>query len=162
MKTKNDVVIVDAGIVTRLEAEDLKNFVELFHAVATGKGYKAGELIIARNLANRRHHQQQPQHQQQKKKDVDAFCRGMESLVADALQWNLNLKKVHVGNLLRQVMELCCTHEVKLEGKYASIVVSIAVLEAVGRKLDPDVDILSVALPIIVQSKMKNLKNLVN
>ncbi|KAL4128711.1 hypothetical protein PRIC2_007694 [Phytophthora ramorum] len=148
------VVVIDAGIVTKLEQQDLRNFVELFHAVATGNGYKAGELIVSRSkgrvLPN-------GEVVPAKCKDLESFCTGMEKIVDEALSWRLDLKKVHIGALLRQVMELCCTHEVKLEGKYASIVVSIAVLEAVGRKLDPDIDILAVALPIITQALIKNV-----
>ncbi|KAF1785021.1 GAF domain-like [Phytophthora cactorum] len=148
------VVVIDAGIVTKLEQQDLRNFVELFHAVATGNGYKAGELIVARSKGRIGPNGAVIP---TKCKDLESFCTGMERIVNDALSWRLSLKQVHVGALLRQVMELCCTHEVKLEGKYASIVVSIAVLEAVGRKLDPDIDILAVALPIITQSLVKNI-----
>ncbi|RLN90788.1 hypothetical protein BBJ28_00005756 [Nothophytophthora sp. Chile5] len=153
------VVVIDAGIVTKLEPEDLRNFVELFHAVATGNGYKAGELIVARSKPNTDKMLPNGEPAPAKCKDLESFCTGMEKIVDEALSWRLNLRNVHVGALLRQVMELCCTHEVKLEGKYASIVVSIAVLEAVGRKLDPDIDILAVALPIIAQSLVKNVLN---
>lgn len=160
------VVAVDAGIVTRLEPEDLRNFVELFHAVATGDGYKAGELIVARSkpvhssdaaVASRGGEHAADSDTALKCNDIESFCSKMETIVNEALRWRLSLRKVHVGALLRDVMELCCAHEVKLEGKYASIVVSIAVLEAVGRKLDPDIDLLAVALPIIAQSLMQNV-----
>jgi aarF domain-containing kinase len=167
------VVAVDAGIVTRLEPEDLRNFVELFHAVATGDGHKAGELIVARSKPTRpiapageKQRLDTPadgakmavsEQMTAKCTDVEAFCAGMEAIVNEALRWRLSLRKVHVGALLREVMELCCAHEVKLEGKYASIVVSIAVLEAVGRKLDPDIDLLAVAMPIIAQSLVQNV-----
>lgn len=190
-RTGAGVVAVDAGIVTKLEPEDLRNFVELFHAVATGDGYKAGELIVSRSKPNKEKVQATTQTQEQalrstpsarsslspqsamtamatsaevipmtaKCTNVESFCEGMEKIVSEALHWRLSLQKVHVGALLRQVMELCCSHEVQLEGKYASIVVSIAVLEAVGRKLDPDIDLLAVALPIIAQSLVKNVLN---
>lgn len=148
------VVVIDAGIVTKLEQQDLRNFVELFHAVATGNGYKAGELIVARS---KERIGPSGEKSGNKCKDLESFCTGMEKIVDEAVKWQLSLKKVHVGALLRQVMELCCSHQVKLEGKYASIVVSIAVLEAVGRKLDPDINILAVALPIITQSLIKNV-----
>lgn len=148
------VVAIDAGIVTKLEPDDLQNFVELFHAVATGDGYKAGELIVTRS---KRPDLGANPSLDQKCNDLESFCRGMEKIVREALSWKLRLEKVHVGALLREVMELCCSHEVKLEGKYASIVISIAVLEGVGRKLDPDLDVLGVALPIIAQSLVRNV-----
>ncbi|DBA02918.1 TPA: hypothetical protein N0F65_005945 [Lagenidium giganteum] len=148
------VVAIDAGIVTKLEPNDLKNFVDLFHAVATGDGYKAGQLIVQHS---------QPtvtispsgERVEHRCTDTESFCRNMERIVSDALKLNLRLSEVHVGSLLREVMELCCSHQVKLEGKYASIVISIAVLEAVGRQLDPELDVLSMALPIIVQSQLQ-------
>ncbi|TYZ59841.1 hypothetical protein PybrP1_005477 [[Pythium] brassicae (nom. inval.)] len=149
--------VVLEGYLRMLDPVDLRNFVELFHAVASNNGYKAGELIVSRSkeyatrLAD-------GELSAQKCADLESFCRGMERIVADALGWQLRLEKVHVGALLREVLELCCTHEVKLEGKYASIVVSIAVLEAVGRKLDPDIDVLKLARPIIAQSLLKNLR----
>uniref|UniRef100_A0AAV1TIA1 Protein kinase domain-containing protein n=1 Tax=Peronospora matthiolae TaxID=2874970 RepID=A0AAV1TIA1_9STRA len=149
------VVVIDAGIVTKLEQQDLRNFVELFYAVATGNGYKAGELIVSRSKG--RSVGPNGEMVPATCKDLESFCTGMEKIVHEAVSWRLNLKNVHVGALLRQVMELCCTHGVQLEGKYASIVISIAVLEAVGRKLDPDIDILAVALPIITQSLVKNV-----
>ena len=128
-------------------------------AVATGNGYRAGELIVSRSrIAHAAASALDPIQQRVLVADsVDhvAFCRGVERIVAQALRWNLKLHKVHVGGLLKDVMELCCQYHVPLEGKYASIVVSIAVLEAVGRKLDPDLDILSVALPIILQSRLQ-------
>ncbi|KAJ0403267.1 hypothetical protein P43SY_007571 [Pythium insidiosum] len=148
------VVAIDAGIVTKLEPDDLRNFVELFHAVATGNGYKAGELIVSRSKPLGKDVDAPVE---DKCTDLDSFCRGMERIVANALSWRLSLHHVHVGALLREVMELCCSHEVKLEGKYASIVISIAVLEGVGRKLDPDLDVLAVALPIIAQSLVRNV-----
>lgn len=151
------VVAIDAGIVTKLDPVDLRNFVELFHAVASGDGYKAGELIVSRSKEYEKK-LENGELSQQKCKDLESFCHGMERIVAEALGWKLKLEKVHVGSLLREVLELCCTHEVKLEGKYASIVISIAVLEAVGRKLDPEIDVLKVARPIIAQSLIKNIR----
>lgn len=153
-KAKTSVVAIDAGIVTRLDPAELRNLVELFHAVATGNGYRAGELIVLRSKPRVSHCGKVVS--EAKCRDLDTFCRGMERIVSESLRFKLKLEKVHVGALLREVMELCCTHEVKLDGKYASIVVSIVVLEAVGRKLDPDIDILSVALPIIAQSLVKH------
>lgn len=151
------VVAIDAGIVTKLDPADLRNFVELFHAVATGNGYKAGELIVSRSKEYEKK-LENGELSQQKCRDLESFCHGMEKIVSNALGWKLKLEKVHVGTLLREVLELCCIHEVKLEGKYASIVISIAVLEAVGRKLDPEIDVLNVALPIIAQSLIKNVR----
>ena len=40
-------------------------------------------------------------------------------------------------------------HHVRLEGDFVNVVISILLLEGIGRSLDPDVDLLSSSLPIL-------------
>lgn len=49
--------------------------------------------------------------------------------------------------------------QVLLEAKFASVVTAIAVMEGLGRSLDPDLDILREAAPIILQAKMTSAVN---
>lgn len=42
--------------------------------------------------------------------------------------------------------------QVKLESKFASIILSIALLEGVGRSLDPECNILQAAVPVIARA----------
>ncbi len=58
--------------------------------------------------------------------------------------------------IMYQVLEICGSHHVSLQGRFVSMVVSIGVVEGVGRLLDPKLDLLKVALPILVQAKFKS------
>lgn len=42
--------------------------------------------------------------------------------------------------------------KVKLESKFTSVVIAIAVLEGVGRSLDPDCNILQASLPVVAKA----------
>lgn len=42
--------------------------------------------------------------------------------------------------------------QVKMESKFASVMVAIAVLEGVGRSLDPECNILQASLPVVTQA----------
>jgi len=42
--------------------------------------------------------------------------------------------------------------QVKLEARYTSVIVALGVMEGMGRQLDPDVDILSVAAPYVLHA----------
>ena len=53
------------------------------------------------------------------------------------------------------VLSLCCTHQVLLEARFASVVTSIAVLEGLGRHLDPELDILAEAAPIVLKESIR-------
>lgn len=44
--------------------------------------------------------------------------------------------------------------QVKLESKFSSMLVAIAVLEGVGRSLDPDCNILKAALPVVAKARL--------
>ena len=51
-----------------------------------------------------------------------------------------------------QVLILCYTHEVKLESKFVAVVVAIGVLEGLGRRLDPEIDIIVRAAPYVLRA----------
>jgi predicted unusual protein kinase regulating ubiquinone biosynthesis (AarF/ABC1/UbiB family) len=62
--------------------------------------------------------------------------------------------KIRVGFLIQKVLALCLQYRVKLESHFASVLLAIGVLEGVGRSLDPELDILSAATPVIVKSHL--------
>jgi aarF domain-containing kinase len=62
---------------------------------------------------------------------------------------------VQVGALLGDVLGLCCEHKVLLEARFASVVAAIAVLEGLGRSLDPDLDLLKEATPVVLKAATK-------
>ncbi|KAG5175474.1 hypothetical protein JKP88DRAFT_265801 [Tribonema minus] len=136
------LMFLDAGIVTELSRSDRRNFIDLFHAIATGNGREAGNLLIARSRSNQC-------------EDPKAFVDAVDKLVSEALSSGLTLSKVHVGQLIGTVLSLCAQHRVKLESNFVSVVIAIGVLEGVGRALDPEINILKAALPVLVQAKMR-------
>lgn len=70
--------------------------------------------------------------------------------------WLRLADKIRVGILIQQVLALCLRHKVQLESHFASILLAIGVLEGVGRALDPEVDILAAATPVILQSHLQS------
>lgn len=139
VRDSNNIVIYDAGIVVELNPQDRRNFLELFRAVAMQDGKRAGELMIERS---RKHSCSNPA----------AFEAEMEKLVNGALSKGLKLSNIQVGTLLARVLSLCGRYQVKLESNFVRVIIAIAVLEGVGRSLDPDINLLRVALPVIIKA----------
>jgi len=138
---KPHLTFIDAGIVTELTPQDRRNFVDLFYAIATGKGETAGRLMIERA----RDHQCE---------DPEGFSKGIARIVEEATAGHhLQLGKIRVGFLIQKVLALCIQYKVKLESNFASTLLAIGVLEGVGRSLDPDLDILMAATPVILKSQ---------
>ncbi|KAJ7997892.1 hypothetical protein DPEC_G00216880 [Dallia pectoralis] len=132
------LVLLDAGIVSQLSERDLRNFRDVFTAVVLRQGERVAELILNHARAN-------------ECQDVPMFKQEMAQLVDHALSNTLTLGKVHVAELLSKVFGVLITHKVKLESNFASIVFAIMVLEGLGRSLDPNLDILELAKPLLLK-----------
>ena len=66
--------------------------------------------------------------------------------------YRLSLGRIGIGALLHRVLTLCYKHRVKLESNFVSVVVAIGVLEGVGRRLDPDVNIMRLAASYVLNA----------
>ncbi|KGL82262.1 putative aarF domain-containing protein kinase 2, partial [Tinamus guttatus] len=138
------LVLLDAGIVAELQAADMRNFRAVFTAVVQGQGERVAELILHHARANQC-------------RDVERFKAEMAELVARARGSSVALGKLQVANLLSHVFKLLMTHKVKLESNFASIIFAIMVLEGLGRSLDPELDILQAAKPLLIKTAASGL-----
>lgn len=133
------LVLLDAGIVSQLSEHDLANFKAVFTAVVMRKGERVAELILHHARAN-------------ECQDVPQFKKEMAQLIDHTLNNTLALGKIQVADLLSRVFGLLIKHKVKLESNFASIVFAIMVLEGLGRSLDPNLDILELAKPMLIKN----------
>ena len=83
--------------------------------------------------------------------DKEVFALKMQHLVLSVKSRTLALGSVKIGDILQQVLAMVRTHHVRLEGDFVNVVISILLLEGIGRSLNPDVDLLSSSLPILRQ-----------
>ncbi|KAK7419977.1 hypothetical protein QQZ08_010614 [Neonectria magnoliae] len=133
------LIFIDTGLVTELNATNRTNFLDLFRAVAEFDGYKAGHLMCERCR------------QPDAVLDKEVFALKMQHLVLSVKSRTLALGNVKIGDILQQVLSMVRQHHVRLEGDFVNVVISILLLEGIGRSLNPDVDLLSSSLPILRQ-----------
>uniref|UniRef100_A0A452J477 ABC1 atypical kinase-like domain-containing protein n=1 Tax=Gopherus agassizii TaxID=38772 RepID=A0A452J477_9SAUR len=139
------LMLLDAGIVAELQGADLQNFKSVFTAVVQGQGERVAELILHHARANQC-------------KDIERFKVEMAELVTKARMNTVALGKLQVANLLSSVFKLLITHKVKLESNFASVVFAIMVLEGLARSLDPELDILEAAKPLLIRTAASPLE----
>ncbi|KAK7086347.1 putative aarF domain-containing protein kinase 2 [Halocaridina rubra] len=132
------ICLLDCGVVAKLREQDLVNFKAVFKQVVLGDGRSVADLF----LENSEH----------KCKNPEAFKAEMTELVATARQDTISLAQVDVGVLLQQVLGILLRHEVRLESAFSSVVLAVFVLEGLGRALDPNMDILERARPMLVDA----------
>ncbi|CAK7224891.1 hypothetical protein SBRCBS47491_005708 [Sporothrix bragantina] len=133
------LIFIDTGLVTQLNETNRTNFLDLFRAVAEFDGYKAGHLMCERCR------------QPEAVLDKEVFALKMQHLVLSVKSNTLALGNIKIGDILQDVLGMVRSHHVRLEGDFVNIVISILLLEGIGRSLDPATDLLSASLPILRQ-----------
>ncbi|KAF8665303.1 hypothetical protein AX16_000323 [Volvariella volvacea WC 439] len=134
-----EIVFIDAGLVTTLDAQNRKNFLDLFRAVAEFDGYRAGQLMVERcrtpELAI----------------ETETFALKMQHLILDVKRKTFSLGQIKISDLLLKALKAVREHHVRMEGDFINTVISILLLEGIGRQLDPGLDLFASALPILRQ-----------
>lgn len=143
------LILLDTGIYSELHREDRLNFLALFKAVIEDDGRGAARMMIEKSrefeLPNGQKTKLQPLRQEE-------FEEKIQAVVHAARTQGLLLGHEGVSGLLRNVLGLCYEHRVKLEPHFVSVVLSVAIIEGLGRRLDPDVDLLARAAPFIAKA----------
>lgn len=142
MDSQAHLAFIDAGLAVELEKEDRRNLVDLFKAVIHNDGYAVGKLMIDRSR------------DASKVIDGDIFAAEMKAVVNEVHQVGLDLGKISISQLLQRVLMLCYQHQVKLEPRYATVIIALGVVEGLGRQLDPEVDILKRAAPYVMKASL--------
>lgn len=125
------LIFIDAGLVTELNERNRTNFLDLFKAVAEFDGYKSGRLMVERCR------------QPDAVIDQEIFALRMQHLVLGVKSRTFALGNIKIGDILNEVLDMVRSHHVRLEGDFVNVVLSILLLEGIGRTLDPELDLFS-------------------
>lgn len=132
-----ELVFIDAGLVTELSDKNLKDFVDLFASVATFDGHRAGRLMVERCRSP------------EQVIDPDTFALKMQHLILSVKSQTFSLATIRISDVLSEVLNNVRSHHVKLEADFVNTVISILLLEGIGRQLDPGLDLFKSAIPIL-------------
>lgn len=123
------LIFIDTGLVTQLNDVNRRNFLDLFRAVAEFDGYRTGQLMVERCR------------QPDAVIDPEIFALRMQHLILSIKSRTFALGNIKIGDLLSEVLGMVRSHHVRLEGDFVNVVISILLLEGIGRSLDPDLDL---------------------
>ncbi|KAN0060217.1 hypothetical protein ACQY0O_007546 [Thecaphora frezii] len=132
-----ELVFLDAGLTVELTPVNRRNFLDLFSAVAEFDGALAGHLMVERCRSP------------EMVLDEEGFALKMQDLVLSVKSKTFSLAKIKISDVLNEVLLAVRNHHVKMEADFVNTVISILLLEGIGRQLDPNMDLFKSALPIL-------------
>ncbi|KAF8585843.1 ABC1-domain-containing protein [Ramaria rubella] len=134
-----ELVFIDTGLVTTLDGDNRQNFLDLFRAVAEFDGYRAGKLMVERCRSP------------ELAVDTETFALKIQHLVLSVKSKTFSLARIKISDILTDVLKAVRQHRVKMEGDFINTVISVLLLEGIGRQLDPGLDLFKSSLPILRQ-----------
>eukprot|EP00672_Neobodo_designis_P021798 CAMPEP_0174831828 /NCGR_PEP_ID=MMETSP1114-20130205/3330_1 /TAXON_ID=312471 /ORGANISM="Neobodo designis, Strain CCAP 1951/1" /LENGTH=708 /DNA_ID=CAMNT_0016065673 /DNA_START=218 /DNA_END=2345 /DNA_ORIENTATION=+ len=136
------LVVLDPGLVTSLSDRERKNFVSLFAAVASGDGAFGAQLMYENAPPPKL------------SVDMDGFKRDMGAIfdtISPQKIGSFSLGDISIGEKLTQVMDVMRHHKVRIDMNFATLVSSVLVGEGMGKRLEPDFNLIEHALPFLLK-----------
>lgn len=131
------LVLLDAGLTVELSMRNRQNFIDLFAAIASFDGPLAAKLMAERSRYP------------DKVVDQAGFEEKMAHLLQRVRASTFKLGAIQIGDILAQTLTLVRRHHVKMEADFVNTVLSILLLEGIGRQLDPELDVFARSLPVL-------------
>ncbi|KAI9325960.1 hypothetical protein DFJ73DRAFT_180318 [Zopfochytrium polystomum] len=139
------LVLVDTGLVSSLSQANLTNLRDLLVAVSSFDGIRVSHLLAERSP------NPGPVH------DMPLLESRMSELLASVKRSALRLSAVTFGGILISVFDMVRQHQVKLEGEFANVGIALMLVEGIGRRLDPNVDLLQFLRSFLPSSSLRML-----
>ncbi|KAJ2851169.1 hypothetical protein IWW36_001307 [Coemansia brasiliensis] len=131
------LIFLDCGLVTSLDNLNRRNFIDLFESVCTFDGNRAGNLMIDRCLTP------------ELVINPEVFVLRIQDIILRVRKVSLQLSKLTFSEVFEPVMRAVRIHHVRLAPDFINIIMAMFILEGIGRRLDPESDVLRVALPML-------------
>ncbi|XP_070520753.1 uncharacterized aarF domain-containing protein kinase 2-like [Cardiocondyla obscurior] len=80
--------------------------------------------------------------------DPDGFKSSIKNIVETHLR--NSFRNVNVSTVVSELFSAMVRHRVKHDGSFSNVILSVMVIEGLGRCLDPDVDMLAELLPYVL------------
>lgn len=74
----------------------------------------------------------------------------------DIFNEHLKMLQVNVSTVVTELFSAMVRHRVKQDGTFSSVILSMAVIEGLGRSLDPNIDIFTEVVPFIFANIVTN------
>jgi ubiquinone biosynthesis protein len=129
-------MVVDLGLVAELDGAYKSSFTRFFAAWAMGDGETMAGTVLELSGA--------------RVADRPAFVRDMQRFLGQ--YYGKPLHEIQMAMVVVDMLRLLRRHQVRATAAFTLVNMAIAVTEGIGRQLDPELDLLSLALPFFAEA----------
>ena len=140
---KNRICPVDFGMTGFVDKTTREIFVDLIHSIAVNN-----DKLTARLLCELTEYENQPDFARLEK-DVSLFV---------SLHLSKALKDIKTAKMLNRFLELCAAHKLRIPPDFFLMMKAFISIEGIARRLDPEFDMISHAIPYVTAAKYKKFK----
>ncbi|HEV2928100.1 MAG TPA: AarF/UbiB family protein, partial [Propionibacteriaceae bacterium] len=128
------LALLDLGLVGELDAPHRRAFARFFAAWAQRDGDSMARLMFSLSSAD--------------PTDVPSFERFRGAIIEFVGRyWGQRLGEVQVGKVLFDMLGILRRHRIRMNPAFTVVNIAIAVTEGIGKQLDPELDLMTAALP---------------
>jgi ubiquinone biosynthesis protein len=139
------LALLDLGLVGELDEPHRKGFSRFFAAWAQRDGDAMAHIMYGLSESANRPH------------DPEAFERYRAAIIEFVGRyWGYRLGQVQVGKVLLDMLGILRRHRVRVNPSFTIVNIAIAVTEGIGKQLDPDLDLMSEALPFFLSHPIED------
>jgi ubiquinone biosynthesis protein len=131
------LVLIDLGLVAEIRPELMRPWLETFFALGSRNGAEVARLLYvhAPHVG------------------VVDYCRYIDECVAWFARFEGKpLGEIETSVLVTGVMNILRRHRVRVDARFTTVHVALLVAEGLGKQLDPEIDIIGLALPVLMRS----------
>jgi aarF domain-containing kinase len=133
---KYQITLVDAGMVAQLTEEESSTFIGMLTCVGDGDGEAAAEFALRFSVGNDISEEERVIFRKEMVEFFKINCRGYGT-------------NVDVGKVFRGILGLIREHGIRIDANYATLVINVLCIEALGRRICPSYNVLDAARPLL-------------
>ena len=131
------ICLLDLGLVGELDPPHRRSFARFFAAWAQRDGDTMARLMYAMSSADPH--------------DERAYQRFRAAIIEFVGRyWGQRLGEVQMGKVLFDMLGILRKHRLRMNPAFTVVNIAIAVTEGIGKQLDPELDLMTVALPYFI------------
>lgn len=133
------MTFLDTGLVAEMPQDLVRPWVDTFSSLAKRDGAWSAELFYG--FAPTAHVEDYAQYE----RDVTAYLGKF---------WEMRLGEIEVSGIVTGMMDVLRRHRVQVEPVFTVVNVALLVAEGLGKQLDPEIDLVMLAVPFLLQAQL--------